>query len=283
MRAGTKTRRCPEGRARNGQGRHPAQLLWGGYRSCSSRFITGLTATPHRHDGLHPIIEMQLGPVRFTVDPKSQAARRPFEHRLIIRETRFTGGPMDLAVSGLGIQALYARLATDEQRNQLIVGDVVRAIQEGRSPILLTERKDHLEHLAMRLRPTVRHLLVLRSGRTPVERRALAAQLASIPDDEPRLVIATGRYIGEGFDNGRLDTLFLTMPVSWKGTIIQHTGRLHRLHRRQDRGSHLRLRGPWDAAVRADVREVPPRLPSPGLRRQNRAVRRIPARQRRSE
>jgi superfamily II DNA or RNA helicase len=196
-----------------------------------ARFVTGLTATPHRRDGLHPIIEMQLGPVRFTVDPKSQAARRPFEHRLIIRETRFTGGPMDLAVSGSGIQALYARLATDEQRNQLIVDDVVRAIQEGRSPILLTERKDHLEHLTMRLRPAVRHLLVLRGGRIPAERRALAAQLASIPDDESRLVIATGRYIGEGFDDGRLDTLFLAMPVSWKGTIIQYTGRLHRLHR----------------------------------------------------
>jgi len=105
-----------------------------------------------------------------------------------------------------------------------------RCIEEGRSPILLTERKDHLEHLATRLRPFVRHLVVLQGGMTPSERREVAEQLASIPENQPRLVLATGRYIGEGFDDARLDTLFLTMPVSWKGTLVQYAGRLHRLH-----------------------------------------------------
>jgi len=128
------------------------------------------------------------------------------------------------------IQALYAALATDERRNRLILDDVTTALAEGRSPILLTERKDHLEYLAARLRGVARHLVVLRGGMTPTERRAAATTLASIPDNESRLVIATGRYIGEGFDDARLDTLFLTMPVSWKGTLVQYTGRLHRLH-----------------------------------------------------
>jgi len=90
--------------------------------------------------------------------------------------------------------------------------------------------KDHLEHLATRLRPLVRHLVVLQGGMAPSERREVMAQLASIPGDEPRLVLTTGRYIGEGFDDARLDTLFLTMPVSWKGTLVQYAGRLHRLH-----------------------------------------------------
>jgi superfamily II DNA or RNA helicase len=192
-----------------------------------ARFVTGLTATPQRRDGLHPILEMQLGPVRFAVDPRTQAARRPFEHRLIVRETTVTAGPLD---PSLGIQTLYAALAADEARNRLIVDDVVHALGEGRTPILLTERKDHLEVLTTRLRPFIRHLVVLQGGMTPAERRNVAAQLARIPDTDPRLVLATGRYIGEGFDDARLDTLFLTMPVSWKGTLVQYAGRLHRLH-----------------------------------------------------
>src|SRR2546422_8270717 len=192
-----------------------------------ARFVTGLTATPHRRDGLHPIIEMQLGSVRFAVDARSQAARRPFEHRLIIRETAFG---RDRAVSVDRIQPLYAELATDELRNRLIVDDVRSVLAEGRSPILLTERKDHLELLASGLQSVAHHVLVLRGAMTPTERRAAAATLAAIPDAEPRLLIATGRYIAEGFDDARLDTLFLAMPVSWKGTLVQYAGRLQRLH-----------------------------------------------------
>lgn len=101
---------------------------------------------------------------------------------------------------------------------------------EKRSPILLTERNDHLDLFEERLRGFARHLVVLRGGMTPKERREVAARLATIPDDEERLLLATGRYIGEGFDDARLDTLFLALPVSWKGTLMQYTGRLHRLH-----------------------------------------------------
>jgi len=192
-----------------------------------ARFLTGLTATPRRRDGLHPIAEMQLGPVRFAVDARSDAARRPFDHRLVVRETMFGASRKE---SFDRIQPLYASLATDEHRNRLILADVAGALAEGRSPILLTERKDHLEYLANRLRGVARHLVVLRGGMTPTERRAAFVALAAIPNDEPRLVLATGRYIGEGFDDARLDTLFLAMPVSWKGTLVQYTGRLHRLY-----------------------------------------------------
>jgi superfamily II DNA or RNA helicase len=94
----------------------------------------------------------------------------------------------------------------------------------------LTERKDHLEYFAARLEGVARHLVVLRDGMGAKAYRAVQAQLAAIPATEERLVLATGRYIGEGFDDARLDTLFLAMPVSWKGTLVQYTGRLHRLH-----------------------------------------------------
>ncbi len=129
-----------------------------------------------------------------------------------------------------GIQEIYRALANDEARNRRIAEDVIGAVHEGRSPILLTERKDHLEYLAERFRGFVRHIVVLRGGMTAKERLHSADQLALISDVTERLVVATGRYIGEGFDDPRLDTLFLAMPVSWKGTLIQYSGRLHRRH-----------------------------------------------------
>jgi superfamily II DNA or RNA helicase len=190
-----------------------------------ARFVTGLTATPQRRDGHHPIIQMQLGPVRFTVDARSQAAHHPFNHNLIIRETGLCIDDDDLR-----IQEIYQRLTADKQRNNLIFDDVLQALEEGRSPILLTERKEHLEYFADRLRKFTRNLIVLQGGRSAKRRRDDLSRLAAIPDDEERLVLATGRYIGEGFDDARLDTLFLALPVSWKGTLIQYAGRLHRLH-----------------------------------------------------
>ncbi len=191
-----------------------------------ARYLLGLTATLQRRDGHQPITEMQLGPVRFSVDTKSQAAHWPFDHRLIVRETCFRTAD----VADASIQEVYRSLANDEPRNARILDDVIAAIHEGRSPIVLTERKDHLDYLANRLARFVKHLVVLRGGMTAKEQRSAADQLASIPDSEERLVLATGRYVGEGFDDARLDTLFLAMPISWKGTLIQYSGRLHRRH-----------------------------------------------------
>jgi superfamily II DNA or RNA helicase len=193
-----------------------------------ARYVTGLTATPQRRDGHHPISEMQLGPIRFRVDARSQAASRPFSHKLIVRETEFR---LAADQSNIGIQEIYRAMANNAARNTVILNDVIAAIQEGRSPILLTERKDHLEYFAEHLRGFARHLIVLRGGMTAKARNLAVEQLASIPDTAERLVLATGRYIGEGFDDARLDTLFLAMPISWKGTLIQYSGRLHRHHR----------------------------------------------------
>jgi superfamily II DNA or RNA helicase len=195
-----------------------------------ARYLVGLTASPERRDGHQPITGMQLGPVRFAVSPRSEAARRPFDHRLIVRETTFR---FDDANPDRTIQDIYRALAADEARNRMILDDVIRAVEEGRSPIVLTERRDHLEFLEERMRGFVRHLVVLQGGMSTRERREIGARLAAIPDQEERLVLATGRYIGEGFDDARLDTLFLTLPVSWKGTLVQYTGRLHRLHPRK--------------------------------------------------
>jgi superfamily II DNA or RNA helicase len=107
---------------------------------------------------------------------------------------------------------------------------VLNAVSRGRSPLVLTERIDHLNLLAARLKGSVRNLIVLRGGMGAKQRRAAMDDLARIPANEECVIVATGRYIGEGFDNARLDTLFLAMPISWKGTLQQYVGTLHRPH-----------------------------------------------------
>lgn len=195
-------------------------------RETRARYVAGLTATPQRRDGHHPILQYQLGPVRFSVDPRSEAAKRRFEHRLFVRDTAFVLEPPEPS----GIQDIYGRIATDTRRNEQILDDVIRALEEGRSPVLLTERREHLDYFAERLKNLARHLVILRGGMGVKQRREVVAQLASIPDGEERLLLATGRFLGEGFDDARLDTLLLAMPVSWKGTLVQYAGRLHRRH-----------------------------------------------------
>jgi len=125
--------------------------------------------------------------------------------------------------------AVYAAIARDELCNNLIFDDVLKALEAKRSPIVLTERRDHLEYLQGRFSRFVRNLVVLRGGMSAPERKASNAALC-ITDDQERFILATGRYIGEGFDDPRLDALFLTMPISWKGTLAQYVGRLHRQH-----------------------------------------------------
>ncbi len=202
-------------------------------RRAKAKFVMGLSATVTRKDGHHPIIFMQCGPVRHHVDAKRQAAVRPFEHTVLVRSTAFRPAREAQADVRVQFHNLCAELAADEVRNRLICDDIVRSLHEGRSPIVLTERNEHLDRLAVALAPIVRHLVVLRGGMSGKEVRAVTEQLARIPDDEGRILLATGRYVGEGFDDARLDTLFLTLPVSWRGTIAQYAGRLHRLHDRK--------------------------------------------------
>jgi len=196
-------------------------------RQVKARYITGLTATPQRKDGHHPIIVMQCGPIRHRVDARAQALARPFNHFVIPRPTNFRLPP---STEKPEMHELYAALADNKARNDLICVDLMRSVKAGRSPILLTERTSQVEEFASRLTGLVKHIVVLKGGMGAKQRRAIAEQLTSIPDGEERVLLATGRYIGEGFDDARLDTLFLAMPISWRGTLQQYVGRLHRLH-----------------------------------------------------
>ena len=182
-----------------------------------------------RKDGHHPIVFMQCGPVRFRASAKAQAQQRPFAHRVLLRPTAFRL-PDGMATKRPPIQQVYAALAGDEARNGMIFNNVLNALEAGRSPLVLTARRDHAEYLAERFGRFARNVLILRGGQGAKQRRSVMQRLEEIPDSEERILVATGRYIGEGFDDARLDTLFLAMPVSWRGTLAQYVGRLHRLH-----------------------------------------------------
>jgi superfamily II DNA or RNA helicase/very-short-patch-repair endonuclease len=199
-------------------------------RRAKSRFVLGLSATVTRKDGHQPIIFMQCGPIRHRVDAKAQAALRPFRHSVIVCPTSFAPAATEAADARVEFQALYTALAENDVRNRAICDSVVEAVQTGRSPLVLTERHEHLERLAALLSGRVRHIVILRGGSGKKARQAVVDQMAAIPVTEERVLLGTGKYIGEGFDDARLDTLFITLPISWRGTIAQYVGRLHRLH-----------------------------------------------------
>ena len=196
-------------------------------RQVKARYVVGLTATPIRRDGHHPIITMQCGAIRYRTDARSQAAARPFDHRVMTKRTAFTMPAADIEP---GIQAVYSALAADPSRNRLIIADVLAAVAANRSPLVLTERTDHRDKLAAALGESIAHVFVMSGGMGAKKRRAIAEAMAATPPKAARVIVATGRCVGEGFDDARLDTLFLAMPVAWRGTLQQYAGRLHRMH-----------------------------------------------------
>jgi len=192
--------------------------------SIKAHTIYGLTATPIRKDGHQPIIFMQCGPIRFSTDVKSQIAKQSFDRFLIPRFTSYNS----ILEDRLSIATLYKYLSEDEIRNNLIVEDICKAVNTGRTPIILTNRTAHVSVLAEKLKATIKNVISLTGTGTTKEKRETMQRLQTIPDSEQLVIVATGKYVGEGFDYPRLDTLFLALPISWKGLLTQYAGRLHR-------------------------------------------------------
>ncbi len=192
-----------------------------------ARFVTGLTATPYRRDGHQPIITMQCGPVRHMISRPIVGAGEALERRVIRRDTSFDPSVLPSQAS---IQEIYGALTENDDRLGLVLADIRDLVRNGRAAVVLTERREHLDRIAQSIGDEVPNLVVLHGGIKPKARRAAMTRLAEQSDHGPRLILATGRYLGEGFDDPRLDTLLLTMPIAWKGTVVQYAGRLHRAH-----------------------------------------------------
>ena len=192
-------------------------------KRAKARYVLGLTATPVRRDGQQPIIFMQCGPIRHSA-ARSEGA--PDQLKAI---PRFLSADIDLPAEA-GIQDVFRRLTDDDVRTECLVADIVEAYRAGRKLLVLTERTGHLEAIKAKLEHALPDLFVLHGRMSKKSREALIRQLEALPDDEPRVLLATGKLVGEGFDHPPLDTLILAMPISWKGTLQQYAGRLHRVH-----------------------------------------------------
>ena len=189
-----------------------------------AKFVLGLTATPYRRDGQQPIIHMQCGPIIHQI--RHQEASRDFSGCFVI--SRITSFDCEWNERS-NIYDLWPKLLADVARNEMIVADIKSALTEGRFPLILTERKKHLVILEHMLKPHIENLGVLYGGIGNKERRKILERLNS-SSDTAKAILATGAYIGEGFDDPRLDTLFIAMPIAFKGKVIQYAGRLHRKH-----------------------------------------------------
>lgn len=193
-------------------------------REVNARYVYGLTATPIRKDGHQPIIFMQCGEIRYTSDAKAQLSKQSFRRLLIPRFTSHR----NLNADGSNYAQILDELTENESRNKLILDDVASNLAEGRTPIILTARTAHVDILTKQCRKICANVIRLVGNDSAKAKREVMSRLNDIPANEPLIVVATGKYAGEGFDLPRLDTLMLALPVSWKGLIAQYTGRLHR-------------------------------------------------------
>jgi superfamily II DNA or RNA helicase len=217
-----------------------------------ARCWLGLTATPYRRDKLDDLIALQVGPIRHTItfpvgqrldvasEPvgSGQASlgielheltRRPSPD-LRVHPTRFCyAGQAEPTAPG-GIAAIYQDLANDQERTAQVVGDVAEALARNRHCLVLTQWLDHLDRLASALRDQGHDPVVLRGGMGAKARAAALARLEPDPAGKPLLAVATGSYIGEGFDCPALDTLFIAAPLAFKGRLVQYAGRILRAY-----------------------------------------------------
>jgi superfamily II DNA or RNA helicase len=198
-------------------------------KAATARYVYGLTATPTRKDGHHPILFMQCGPIRYRDNPKKQAENRPFDHYVIPRFTSFRIS-FDREEKDTSINDIYPDMITSDFRNQQIITDVITSHKLGRNTVVLSQRTEHVDLLTEKLREEIPDVIKLTGKIGNKQAREAIMQIRNFPSDKNFTIVATGPYIGEGFDEPRLDTLFLVMPISWKGTLQQYAGRLHRLY-----------------------------------------------------
>ena len=195
-------------------------------KSAPAKYIYGLSATPERSDGLTRALSMLCGPLRYVIDPKTQAIQQGIQR--IVRP-RFTGIRLSAYEPDASFNQILDMLCAHAARNELIVDDALEAASNGRHPLILSKRKKHAEEL-FRLLNDRRHEPILLTGEIGAKERK--AILDSLPgfEHEHRIIVATESLLSEGFDLSYLDTLFIATPISWDGSVTQQVGRLHRSH-----------------------------------------------------
>lgn len=161
------------------------------------------------------------------LDAKKEALQREFEHYIIPRFTS-TRMPVLKKHNEWHITEVYQHICQSKYRNELIVADIIESINAGKNPLVLTERTSHISYLVKLMEGMDFEVIVLSGNLKTKERNESHKKIEALEDGDRFVIIATGKLIGEGFDEARLDTLFMAMPIAWKGTIAQYAGRLHR-------------------------------------------------------
>ena len=196
----------------------------------NARYVYGLTATVKREDGKDKTVLMHFGPVRYSFTAKDKMMLQGIDH---ILEPRFT--PIASAKTKLTANEAYDIVVNSDIRNNIIATDIEKNVINGHTPLVLSKRKSQIEMLFDKVKDKADHVLVLTGGKTQAERKKIRDELNAIPPDETLIILATGQYIGEGFNCSRLDTLFLAMPIAWDGNVEQYTGRLNRSYEGKDK------------------------------------------------
>ena len=196
--------------------------------SFKAKYVYGLTATPIRRDGHQKIIFYQCGSVLYSTTTKQMNAAQDFAHYFIPRFSSFHYVPELTESKNPSINQYYEKLISNSTRNELIIADVKNAVKDGRTPLILSERIEHLNILYEKLSNSAQNVIFITGRGTQKQKNETLEKLKAVPADESLIILATGKYAGEGFDYPRIDTLMLAMPFSWKGTLVQYCGRLHR-------------------------------------------------------
>lgn len=196
-------------------------------KNCKMRYIYGLSATPKRKDGHDPIIFMRCGEIIWQA--KKQIKDKPNKQVLIPRFIT-TGDEFGDAVATNEIHENYQLITKSEKRNSIIIQDILNNISEGKHILVISERLEHLKQLSNQLSsPELEHppsVYELNGKVKETERKEVLDSLQK--EESPYVLLATGKYVGEGFDLTSLDTICLTMPISWSGLLQQYLGRLQR-------------------------------------------------------
>lgn len=203
----------------------PAASFEAAMKRCAASYILGLTATPNRKDGLQKILFLQCGPIRHRIDldHSEEQSRTVFVREFSLR--------LPAENDRLPIHQIWEHLIQSGERNRAIASDVASAFEEQRFCALLSDRKEHLNAIESLLREKLPEESIYRiDGSTNQKlRTAILGNLRSkASEGRPFALLATASLLGEGFDMPELDTLFLAMPISFKGRLIQYAGRLHR-------------------------------------------------------
>ena len=192
----------------------------------NAKYVYGVTATPLRSDGLEKINYMLLGPIRYKYTSKDRAKEQGIAHLVYPRFTRAVAPRF--GQDKMHPNEAYAIVRENDDRDNLIINDVIQCVKDGRTPVILSKYVDHSKKLYERLKDKADYVFLLSGENSKKEHKNIIGQMNQVQPNETMILVATGKLIGEGFDFPRLDTLIMATPVAWKSVVEQYAGRLNR-------------------------------------------------------